>query len=63
MSARPTPEQVLTLAPDSAAASAALPLANPGAWSAAGCDDGAVWGQYLATSAEPYNVAVDLSDS
>ena len=62
MSARPTPEQVLTLAPDSAAASAALPLANPGAWSAAACDDGAVWGQYLATSAEPYNVAVDLSD-
>lgn len=62
MSVRPTPEQVLTLAPDSAAANAALALADPGAWSASGCDADAVWGQYVATSAEPYNVAVDLSD-
>ncbi len=62
MPVRPTPDQVLSLAPDSAAAAAAVPVADPASWSAAGCDDGAVWGQYIATSAEPYGVAVDLSD-
>ena len=62
MSVRPTHDQVLSLAPDKAAAAAALPIAVPRAWSAAGCDDGAVWGQYIAAAAEPYSVAVDLSD-
>ena len=62
MAVRPTPDQVLSLAPDKAAATAAIPVGNPASWSAAGCDDSAVWGQYIATSAEPYNVAVDLSD-
>jgi SWIM zinc finger len=62
MAVRPTHDQVLLLAPDRGAASAAVPLAVPGSWSATGCDDGAVWGAYIATSAEPYNVAVDLSD-
>ncbi len=62
MTVRPTPEQVLSLAPNPSAASAALALANPASWSAAGCDDGAVWGHYVAASAEPYMVAVDLSD-
>ncbi|MGD9997746.1 MAG: SWIM zinc finger family protein [Ilumatobacteraceae bacterium] len=57
---RPTPEQVLLLAPDRASAAAATSAAVPGAWSAAGCDDEAVWGQYVATSAEPYEVAIDL---
>ena len=60
MSVRPTPEQVLLLAPDRAAAAAATGAADPGAWSAAGCDEQAVWGQYIATSAEPYDVVVDL---
>ncbi len=62
MSVHPTPDQVLSLAPDKAAAAAALALAVPAVWSLAGCDDSAVWGQYIAASAEPYNVAVDLSD-
>ncbi|MCU1394663.1 MAG: hypothetical protein JWM34_3091 [Ilumatobacteraceae bacterium] len=62
MAVRPTPEQVLSLAPDRAAATAAVPLGTSANWSAAGCDDGAVWGSYIATSAEPYDVAVDLSD-
>ncbi|MEO6124037.1 MAG: SWIM zinc finger family protein [Ilumatobacteraceae bacterium] len=62
MAVRPTHDQVLSLAPDPAAATAALPGSVPGVWSGAGCDDGAVWGQYIATSSEPYNVAVDLSD-
>jgi hypothetical protein len=60
MTVRPTPEQVLLLAPDRSAASAATIAADPASWSAAGCDDQAVWGQYIATSAEPYEVAVDL---
>jgi hypothetical protein len=59
---RPTAEQVLELAPNPAAAAAALAAAVPSAWSAAGHDDVAVWGQYVATSAEPYAVAIDLSD-
>jgi hypothetical protein len=62
MTVRPTPDQVLSLAPDKAAAAAALAVANPGSWSFAGCDDTAVWGNYVAASAEPYAVAVDLSD-
>jgi hypothetical protein len=61
MTVRPTPEQVLLLAPDRGAAAAATSAADPAAWSAAGCDDEAVWGQYIATTAEPYEVAVDLS--
>ncbi len=62
MTVRPTPEQVLSLAPDKAAAAAAPALANPASWSFAGCDDDAVWGNYVAASAEPYAVAIDLSD-
>jgi SWIM zinc finger len=60
MIVRPTPDQVLLLAPDRGAAAAATTSADPAAWSAAGCDDQAVWGHYIATSAEPYEVAVDL---
>src|SRR4051794_12101858 len=62
MPVRPTPDQALLLAPDKAAATAALSASTPNCWSAAGYDDEAVWGQYVATSAEPYAVAVDLSD-
>ena len=62
MTVRPTPDQVLLLAPDRAAATAAMPLATAASWSGAGCDDTAVWGQYVATTAEPYNVAIDVSD-
>lgn len=60
MTVRPTPDQVLLLAPDRSAAAAATAAADPSAWSASGCDDQAVWGNYIATSAEPYEVAVDL---
>jgi hypothetical protein len=58
---RPTVEQVLLLAPDRAAAAAAPEAADPARWSAAGSDDRAVWGQYLAGAAEPYDVVVDLT--
>ncbi len=57
---RPTPEQVTLLAPDASSAKAALAVADPAAWSAAGHDAHAVWGRYLAVAAEPYEVAVDL---
>jgi hypothetical protein len=61
MSVRPTPEQVLSLAQGRAAATAATAAADPAKWSGAGCDQRAVWGAYIATSAEPYEVAVDLA--
>lgn len=61
MIARPTPEQVMLLAPDRSAAAAATAAADPGAWSAAGFDEHAVWGRYVAGSAEPYEVAVALA--
>lgn len=60
MTVRPTPEQVLMMAPDRSAAASASSAADPAAWSAAGCDDAAVWGHYIAGSAEPYEVAIDL---
>lgn len=56
----PTPEQVLSLAPDRHAAGAAASAADPTSWSAAGHDETGVWGKYLSTTAEPYDVAVDL---
>jgi SWIM zinc finger len=58
---RPTAEQVLQLAGGASRAAAALSCADGSAWSAAGSDDEAVWGRYLASSAEPYEVAVDLT--
>lgn len=61
MTVRPTPEQVLLLAPDRQAAAAAVEVAEPVNWSAAGCDDQAVWGQYIASSAEPYEVSIELT--
>jgi len=60
VSVRPTPDQVLSFAPDRASAAAAVTVADPASWSATGCDDDAVWGRYLASTAEPYEVAVDL---
>lgn len=61
MTVRPTPEQVLLLAPDRQAAAAAVEVADAANWSAAGCDDQAVWGQYIASSAEPYEVSIELT--
>ena len=61
MTVRPTPEQVLLMAPDRQAAAAAVGVAEASNWSAAGCDDQAVWGQYIASSAEPYEVSIELT--
>lgn len=62
MAVRPTPDQVLALAADRRAAVAATETADPASWSAAGHDDGAVWGRYVGTTAEPYDVAVELDE-
>ena len=61
MTVRPTPEQVLLMAPDRQAAAAVVGVAEASNWSAAGCDDQAVWGQYIASSAEPYEVSIELT--
>jgi SWIM zinc finger len=53
-------DDVLALAPDEAAARAARSTASPSAWSAAGHDETGAWGIYVATAAEPYEVAADL---
>lgn len=62
MAVRPTPDQVLALAGDRRAAVAATETSDPAAWSAAGHDDQAVWGRYVGTTAEPYDVAVELAE-
>ena len=62
MSVRPTPDQVLALAADRRAAAAATEASDPAAWSAAGHDDEAIWGRYIGTVAEPYDVAVELHE-
>ena len=55
-------EQVLALAPRPSSVSAAQPLAVPARWTSTGCDDRAVWGRCIGTSAEPYECAVDHLD-
>lgn len=57
---RPTPEQVLLLAPDRGSVTAATSAADPASWSSAGHDHVGVWGTYLPASAEPYDVVIDL---
>ena len=55
-------EQVLALAPRPSSVSAAQPLAVPARWTSTGCDERAVWGRCIGTSAEPYECAVDHVD-
>lgn len=52
--------QVLGLAPDAASARAGQGLARIAKWSAAGCDDRAVWGLCQGSGAKPYQTVVDL---
>jgi len=55
-------QQVLALAPDRASVLAARALAAPSLWSAAGTDDGSVWGRYVGAAGEPYDVVAHLAD-
>ena len=52
-------EQVFALAPKPSSLAAAQPLAVPGRWVGAGCDERAVWGRCSGGSAEPYECAID----
>ncbi|MDX2378162.1 MAG: hypothetical protein QNM02_00200, partial [Acidimicrobiia bacterium] len=52
-------EQVESVAPSPAAASAARAIASPQQWAATGADAQAVWGSFRGTAAEPYSTAVD----
>jgi SWIM zinc finger len=57
-----TPQQVLALAPDAAAAKAGQGLASSRPWSALGQDDDAVWGLCQGSGKKPYQTQVDLSE-
>ncbi|QXJ20447.1 SWIM zinc finger family protein [Actinomadura graeca] len=53
--------QVLGLAPDAAAAKAAGAAARPAAWSGAGCDGEAVWGECQGSGKGAYRTCADLA--
>ena len=55
-------EHVVALAPDAAAAAAARRAATPGSWRTSGTDEEAVWGLYGGSTAEPYQVVVELEE-
>jgi hypothetical protein len=58
---RPSPQQILALAPDAAAARAGRALGTPSAWSETGCDERAAWGLFRGTHSRPYRTEVDLA--
>lgn len=59
--ARWTVEQVAALAPSPSQFAAADDVAEPRRWTALGSNDGALWGRYVGSQAEPYDVAVDVA--
>jgi hypothetical protein len=61
VSARWSVEQVLSLAPDPASASAARKLAQPPPWSDTGATDTLVWGLCAGSGKTPYQTIVDLT--
>lgn len=62
MSATWSVEAVMALAPDSASATAGRGLGSPGKWVSFGADAGAAWGLAKGSGANPYQVAIDLSE-
>lgn len=58
-----TPERVMGLAPDAAAAKAASGLANPAKWASLGRSDVALWGEVQGSGKDPYRARVDLRDA
>lgn len=59
---RLTPEQVLALAPDAAAAATAREMASASKWRSEGTDEVAIWGEALGSGKNPYQTAVDLGE-
>ena len=57
-----TKDQVLAMAPDSAAARAGLDQASAGRWSGSGHDEHAVWGECRGSGKVPYLTQVALAD-
>jgi hypothetical protein len=57
-----TADRVLSLAPDSASASAGQGLATPRKWSGVGRSDRAVWGLCQGSGKDPYQTRVDLGE-
>lgn len=62
MSATWSVEAVLALAPDAASATAGRGLGSPAKWVSFGADSGAAWGLAKGSGANPYQVAIDLSE-
>lgn len=62
MSTNLTTDQVLALAPDSAAAKAGKGLASVRSWVSLGHHAQAVWGECQGSGKEPYRTQVDLND-
>ena len=52
-------EQVVALAGRSARFAAGESIAVPSVWTQTGCSARALWGRYLGSAAEPYDVMVD----
>ena len=57
-----TPDRVLSLAPDSASASAGQALASAKKWSGTGRSERALWGLCQGSGKDPYQTRVDLSE-
>lgn len=57
-----TSDRVLSLAPDSASASAGQALASPKKWSALARSDRALWGLCQGSGKDPYQTRIDLSE-
>ncbi|RAY11731.1 SWIM zinc finger family protein [Actinomadura craniellae] len=55
-------DQVLGLAPDTAAVKAATTVAKPAKWARAGCDEQAVWGECAGSGASVYRTSADLAE-
>lgn len=57
-----TAEQVISLAPDPASASAGRGLAGPAKWQSAGRNDEIAWGEAKGSGAKPYTTVASLGD-
>jgi len=55
-----TPDQVLSLAPDPAAAKAGRELAQPRKWALLARSEQALWGECQGSAADPYQTRIDL---
>lgn len=62
MSARWTPQQIMSLAPDASSDKAARDLANLRKWARLGCNEDSAWGQCQGSGAKPYQAQIDLSE-